>query len=113
MKNLFITIGGLILMVNILCGFILSSYSLFNCGLSSVVIVANVVFLAVITTVRLKVAFKASLSILFPFMGVIEFVLSLLSHESFQDNWCVILIIMVFLLKSILLVSTSFISKKQ
>ena len=74
MKNLFITIGGLILMVNILCGFILSSYSLFNCGLSSVVIVANVVFLAVITTVRLKVAFKASLSILFPFMGVIEFV---------------------------------------
>ena len=111
MKNVFLTIGGLILIVNVLCGFVLSSYTLFNCVLSSCVIIVNVIALTVITAVKLKDAFKISLSILFPLMGLIEFVFSLLSSESVQDNWYIIFIIIASLLKCILLVSTSFISK--
>lgn len=113
MKNVFLTIGGLILIVNVLCGFLLSSYTLFNCMLSSCVIIVNVIALTVITAVKFKDAFKTSLSILFPLMGLIEFVFSLLSSESVQDNWYIIFIIIVSLLKSILLMSISFISKKN
>ena len=111
MKALILSIAGLCLIVNILCGCIISSYSAFNCGVTSGIIVLNAIIMLIISSITLKDGFRISLNVLFPIMAIVEFVVGLLSPEKFHDNGSLVFILVALLLEGIIIITTNHISK--
>lgn len=112
MKRIILLIGGLCLIVNVLCGCVLSAYSTFNCAVTSGVILLNMLMLYLVSAIELKDAFRISLNCLFPVMAIIEFLMGLFSPEQFKDNGFIIFIAFSLLVEGIILIVTNTISKK-
>lgn len=112
MNKVNLIIGGLCLIVNILCGLVLSCYSVFNCGVTSGVIVLNMGILYLVSTINLKDAFRISLNSLFPIIAVIEYFVGLFAPDQFENNGFIIFLAIALLVKGTLLVVTYFLSKQ-
>ena len=69
----------MLLIVNVLAGFMFNGYEWTNVSYSSIVLIVNLVFIILLQTVNLKDAFKIALSVFLPITGIIEFVLALLA----------------------------------
>lgn len=76
----------LLLVVNVLAGFMFNGYEWTNVCYSSSVLIVNLVFIIMLQTVNLKDAFKIAMSVFLPVIGVIEFVLTLLAPKEFAEN---------------------------
>lgn len=113
MKAIILSVAGLCLVINILCGFIISSYSSFNCGVTSGIIVLNAIIMLIISMITLKDGFRISLNVLFPIMTIVEFVTGLLSPEKFHDNASLVFILVALLLEGIIIIITNHISKNM
>ena len=111
MKKAFLVIGLLLLLANIAVGLIVSSYSLFNMCASSLVIVATTLLVAFMAKSGIKDAFKIALTLLFTLLGIVQFVLALLSPEQFKDNWYLIAIIVLVIIESVFVILGSLFSK--
>lgn len=111
MKKAFLVIGLLLLLANIAVGLIVSSYSLFNMCASSLVIVATTLLVAFMAKSDIKDAFKITLTLLFTLLGIVQFVLALLSPEQFKDNWYLIAIIVLVIIESVFVILGSLFSK--
>lgn len=62
--------------------------------------------------VTLKDGFKISLHVLFPILGGMEFVLSLFSTKTFENNWFLLVIVLSLAVQSIILLITNKVSIK-
>jgi len=113
MKNINLIVGGLCIFVNVICGLVLTSYSTFNCIVTSSVLALNVGLIHLITTMTLKDAYRISMYVLFPIMTLIEFVVGLFAPQQFEDNGFIIFLAVALLLEGIILVVTNGISKKS
>lgn len=111
MKNIIFPIAGLILIINILCGLIISSYSAFSCGVTSGIIILNALIMFLVSKMELKDGFRISLNALFPLMAFVEFIVGLCSPDRFQDNGALVFILVALLLEGIILIITNHISK--
>ena len=76
----------LLLAVNVLAGLIFNGYEWQNVGISSIVLIANFLFIFMLQTMNLKDAFKIALSFILPFMGIVELILAILAPAGFSDN---------------------------
>ena len=103
MNRLILIIGLLLLVANILCGFILTAYPLFNATLDSVVILFTTILLFLVGSVKLSDAFYISLLGLFSVLGVVEFVLGLFSPASFANHWFLIVVILLSFFDAVIL----------
>lgn len=112
MKTIIILITGLCLIMNILCGFIISSYSTFNCGVTSGIIILNAIIMLIVSEITLKDGFRISLNVLFPIMAIIEFIVGLFSPDRLQDNGFLVFILIALLWEGIIIIITNQISKK-
>lgn len=112
MNKINFIIGGLCLIVNILCGMVLSCYSAFNCGVTSGVIVLNMGILYLVSTINLKDAFRISLNCLFPIIAAVEFIIGLFAPEQFEDNVFLIFLLLALLFEGSILVLCNTISNK-
>lgn len=112
MKQIIIVIGITLLVANLLFGLILSSYEVFNLFVSSLVIVATTALLFCLNVVTLKDGFKISLHVLFSILGGMEFVLSLFSAKTFENNWFLLVIVLSLAVQSIILLITNRVSIK-
>ena len=112
MKTIILLIAGLCLIVNILCGCIISSYSAFNCGVTSGVIVLNAIIMLIVSAITLKDGYRISLNVLFPVMTIAEFIAGLFSPEKLQDYGSLMFILVALLLEGIIIIITNQISKK-
>ena len=112
MKAIIISVAGLCLIVNILCGCIISSYSTFNCGVTSGVIILNAIIMLIVSEITLKDGYRISLNVLFPIMTVVEFCAGLFSPDRLQDNGFLVFILIALLLEGIIIIITNHISKK-
>ena len=110
MKNLILIIGGVLFLANLLLGMTISVYESFNMWLNCAVISINTILLFAVATMRLKDAFRISLSTLFPLAGIIEFICGFFVAPRFEDNILVILLILELMVQTIILVITNFIS---
>ena len=81
MKSIILSVAGFALVINILCGLIISSYSIFNCGITSGIIILNALLLLLVSEITLKDGFRISLNVLFPLMALVEFIAGLFSPE--------------------------------
>lgn len=110
MKNLILIIGGVLFIANLLLGMAISIYEPFNMWLNCAVITINTILMYAIATIRLKDAFRISLSTLFPLTGIIEFICGFFVAPRFEDNLLVIFVILALMMQTIILVITNFIT---
>lgn len=102
MKNLILIIGIICFVANLLLGLIISSYAPFNLVLNSFVILINTGLMYAIAASSVKDGFKVSLSMLFPMCGLIEYILGLFASNTFENNWYLILTVIILFIESIL-----------
>ena len=112
MKNLTLTIGGIALALNLLFGVLLSDYETFNVGFTSIVIMLTTLLIYLLRVVPMKDGFVIGLGFFFLFMGVVEFVLGLISEPSMTDNGFVITAIILLAIQASILLICSSISKR-
>lgn len=74
------------LVLNVVFGVILTAYTPFKVCFSSAAIIVTAVLICILSTVRLKDAFAISLSFLFSFLGLVQFILGCCSTDTFTDN---------------------------
>ena len=111
MKTIVFYIGLLCMVINTICGLVLSSYSLFNCLLTSGIIVINMVLMYLVSVLTLKDAYRISANVLFPLLFLVEFVCGLFSPEQWKDNWFIIFMAVAILIEGIILIITNYLSK--
>lgn len=112
MKNLTLTIGGIALALNLLFGFLLSGYEPFNVGFTSVVIVLTTLLIYLLRVVPMKDGFVIGLGFFFLFLGIVEFILGLVSQHSMTDNGKVIAVIILLAIQAGILLICSSVSKR-
>lgn len=100
-----------LLVVNIVAGLLLSSYHTFNVLATSLVIAFTATLMYITECITMKDAFRVSLPFVFAFLGLVMFLLMLFSKSQLQDNWCVILLLVLLLFEVLVLYITYRISK--
>jgi len=110
-KNIVLITGFILLIANLLIGSILSVYPAFNMLLNSGVIIANTVLLYLLSIITLKDGFRISLSFLFSFFGLVEFILGLIAPQRYEDNGYLLAVILIVAFEAIMLVITHLVSK--
>lgn len=111
MNRLVLILGIILLIVNILLGFILSSYSVVNSCLNSIVIGLTLILLYFTNIVTLRNALKISLRFIFTFVGVVAFIVGFFAPTTIVDNWFLVVLLILTLFELILLLVTNYISK--
>lgn len=101
---LFVTIAALV--VNIVAGLLLSSYHTFNVLATSLVIAFTATLMYITECITMKDAFRVSLPFVFAFLGLMMFLLMLFSKSQLQDNWCVIVSLVLLLFEILVLYVT-------
>ena len=90
MKSIILTIGSILVAVNLLFGLLISAYDAFNVGLTTVALIFTITLIYVVHTVRMSDAAKVAFTVLLPVSGFFKFVLGIISPARIEDNWCVI-----------------------
>lgn len=105
MKTIILSIGGILIAVNLLFGMLLSVYGSFNMWFNTIVIAATTIMLYLVQTLSLKDAFRISLTVLLPITGCIKLLLGLVSPEHVEDNWCVICCVVITICEVVMLMA--------
>lgn len=113
MKNIEIYIGSLILLLNVVIGAFVSSFSLQNVVFTSSVIVTTTILMHVLNKLNVKDGFKYSFIILFSLFSVIQYALCLLAPSKIKDNWNIIICTIIFIFEIILILVSKTLSKKD
>ena len=111
MKQTIIIFGLLIIAVNLLFGYIISSYLWRAAVVTSVALGIEVIMLILVSCVSMKDAFRVSLNVLFPIFALIQFVTLLYVPEEGFDSVCYIVAIGIILLQVLLLLAVNSVSK--
>ena len=111
MKNITIIIGVILLILNLLIGFMFSSYKPINVGLNCGVIIVNTLLIYSLGVVNIKDGFRISLCFLFLIAAAIEFVMVFFVPDSWQDNITLTLLMLLLAGQFILYVIAYYISK--
>lgn len=112
MKNLTLTVGGIALALNLLFGVLLSGYAWFNVGFTSFVIILTTLLIYLLRVLPMKDGYVIGLSFFFLLLGVVEFILGLISRPTVSDNGIVIATVLMFAFEAVLLIICSSISKR-
>lgn len=112
MKNLTLIIGGVALVLNLLFGFLLSAFEPFNVGFTSIIIVLTTLLIMMLRIVPMKDGFVIGLGFLFLFLGVVEYILGIISRPEIEDNGVVISAIVLVAFEAVALLICSSITIK-
>ena len=104
-KTIIFSTAGLFV-VNLIIGLLTTSYHPFNLIATSVIILATGGLNYITAALPLKDAYKVAHFFLFSFFGVIMFLLLLFSKHQIQDNWCVVVSLVILMLEAIALYIT-------
>lgn len=113
MKLKTLIIGIVLLAANVLFGLLLSSYQAFNVWFTSIVIVINTTLILLTQLIPFRSGFAISLSFLYTFLGAVEFILGLVSHQHIYDNGYVIAVVVLIVLQVLLAVLAFGLTKKN
>ena len=90
-------------MLNLLIGMIISSYETFHVVTNSGIIIVNTALLLVLGTLNVKDGFRYSLNLLIPIFALIEFLIICFSRPEVENNWGLIVVLLILILQVILL----------
>lgn len=111
MKKTVIIATIILLVVNLLAGLMLSGFKPFNVAFTSVVIVLTGALVYLLRSIPMKDAFVISLSFLFVFIGLIEYVLGVCAPERFKDNVFALATVCLLAIEGIIITICSIVSK--
>ena len=112
MKKTIIALGIVFLLANIAFGIILESFESFNLTLSSSVMVISIVFLLLISHLKIKDGFKLPLYLFSSACGIVEYIIGLFAEQEISDNWCYIVLVMALVIQVAFLIIANSASKK-
>ena len=112
MKNAVIVTTAVLLVLNIIAGLVFSSFRPFNVVFTSLIIVITGLLLYLLRVVRMKDAFAISLSFLFIFLGIVEYIMGALSPDRFQNNSVLFVSILLIAAEALIIYICSSISKR-
>ena len=104
--------SAILLVVNLLFGFILSSYEWINVAISSSTIVITMLLCILGNQSIIKDGFKVALILLFAIIGLLEYLIAVIMPSRFADNWCLIVIFLLLGLEVFLLIVANITSTK-
>lgn len=107
-----ISIGVILLAINTLVGLLLSVYSTFNTTLNSIVILAAILLMMWIQKVKLRTAFRIALTYMVIVIGCLEYVIGFFSKTGVEDNWVIILDIVLLTIEALFIIITNYITTK-
>jgi hypothetical protein len=96
MKNSFLVLGGILLLINTSVGLFFNSYNSFNMLMADVSILLSTTLFYAAYRSSIADGFKIGFTIFFAITGLIRFICSVVSPEQFKDNMA-ILIFIIFL----------------
>lgn len=111
MKKTVLFVSLAVLVVNILAGLLLSGYHVFNVLSTSAVVVLTAALMYIAENATMKDAFRVSLPFIFGTFGIVMFFLMLFSRPQLQDNWCVIVSLIIALIEVMVMYVTYRVSK--
>lgn len=103
MKYFTLLVVLLLIIVNIVAGYIITAYDTPKVVSSSIVIVLNAILIYALQSMNLKDAFSISLSILFSLFMIVEFCVSLYIPATWTDNYAFIVLLSMFALQILML----------
>ena len=112
MKSYVLTIGIAFLILNILIGLICSSLSWVNISASSVAILLNTTLAYFVSGDNVKTPFKISLMFIIPIITIIEYLIALFMPNKFENNYALIIIMILLFLESIIYLTIKKVSTK-
>lgn len=104
MKSKIAIIAGILVAANLLTGLLLSSYSTFNILFTTIVLLLGASLIYIVNSVQVSDAIKVSLTILLSLSCLIKFTLGLIAPEHIQDNWCLIVCVIMTVLEIVMIV---------
>ena len=113
MKRIIIFSTILFLILSLIIGLIISGYTQPNVIQNSAIILVTGILLFITQSIRLNDAFRMSLTILFTVLGLIQFIIGFFAPSVKENNWFIILALVLLFAEIILLFITNLISKKS
>lgn len=107
MKNIYIILGFIAVLINSLIGVILKNYETFNWLTADAVIILNVLLLQILSYSRISDGFKIALNFIFPILGLITFIFSIKLENRFENNILLTGMIILLSIQTILLIITN------
>lgn len=105
--------GGILAILNVLIGMIVSTIGAFTIITTSIIIILTTVILLWLNgNGSLKDGFKVSLNFIIPLIGIMEYLFAIFMPNRFADNWCLILIFLLLTFENLILLIAKFISNK-
>ena len=112
MKKVIIILGLCFLITNVFLGCMLTRFHSFNILMSCLSIILTAIFLLTSLILNLKDGYRISFLFLFTSLGIVQYILSVLSPNQFSDNWYLLIYIIITVAEIVLLVSGNAISNK-
>lgn len=81
-------------------------------GLNSIVIIITTALTALLDKINISTAFKISLSFIFGFIGIVEYVCGFFSKGTITDNWVIITDLVLLVFQILILIITHTVSSK-
>lgn len=107
MKNIYIVIGLVAVLINSLIGIIFKTYETFNWLFADAVIILNVILLQILYHSKISDGFKVALNFILPVLGFVTFILSLKLENKLENNFLLSGILILFSIQIILLMITN------
>ena len=112
MKKILLSIGGSALLLNIICCLFITKYSAISCVFSSLSILINTGLIYYLFTSKdMRDAFRISISFFIGILGLVQFILCVMSPASIENNWYLLGAILILCVDVVLLIITNQISK--
>lgn len=111
MKKTIYYIFGALIVLNILAGFILSCYHVFNAVVSTIILILVAFLCVYVSRSSMKDGFKVSLLAIFPVVGLLQFFTSLFMPSYFTDNGLLLALIVTIIFEAIILIMAEQTSK--
>jgi hypothetical protein len=96
MKNSFLLLGGLLVLINSTVGLVFESYNTFNMAMADVSIMLSIGLIYGAYNSAMADGFKIGFTVLFAVSGLIRFICSVVSPEQFKNNLA-LLVFIIFL----------------
>jgi len=112
MKNIILITFPILILVNLLIGYIVSTYIPFNIWLVSITILVNGILLYAVYSSEVQDAYKISLSGIYSVIMLIQVFLAIFCHKELIDNWIFIFYILAYVIQIIIGLIIYNVSKK-
>jgi hypothetical protein len=103
MKNNFLVIGGLLVLINTAAGFVFSSYNSFNMIFSDISIILTSLLIWGAYKIKMSDGFKIGFTLLFAITGLLRFICAIVSPDQVKDNFTFLLFIILVSLEALCL----------